>query len=184
MEVDDTMGQAETQPDNANPTDEPRKPLILLVDDDADYRMLVRDAIESMADGFEVRECGDGEEGLAYLRACIGQREADDESFEAPRIPALVLLDLEMPRCGGQDVLVEMRQMPCFTNTPVVVMSGLDDDSEQRTALRNGANSYACKDHDPIALFEKVTETTTYWTQVHRRLNPDDSCSTPMDVAA
>lgn len=169
---------------NPDPT-ATRKPLILLVDDDEDYRMLVRDAIESMPEGFDVRECGDGEEGLAYLRACIGCPGTDDDAFAEPRVPALVLLDLEMPRRGGQDVLVEMRQMPCFTNTPVVVMSGLDDDGQQRAALENGANSYACKDHDPQALFEKVTETTSYWTHVHRRLSPDARCSNSrLDTAA
>ncbi|MFG0329931.1 MAG: response regulator [Phycisphaerales bacterium] len=134
--------------------------VILLVDDDADCRMLIRDAIESSGGEYEVYECRDGEDGLAFLK-----RESEYE--DAPR-PSIVFLDLEMPGKNGHQVLVELRSMDALRDLPVVMLTGVDSDEAERIALQNGANSYTCKSADPEALFDVVTEATKYWTRVHR----------------
>ncbi len=136
--------------------------VILLVDDDPDYRMLVRDAIESLGRPIKVFECVDGCDGIRFL-----QRVGSDKS--SPR-PDLVLLDLEMPGADGHEVLVRVRADHRLRDLPVVVMTGLDDDESERRALSNGASSYTCKVRDTQDMLRRIEAAAVYWTTVHRQL--------------
>ncbi len=137
--------------------------VILLVDDDPDYRMLVRDAIESLGRPIKVFECVDGCDGIRFL-----QRAGADES--SPR-PNLVLLDLEMPGADGHEVLVRLRADERLRDLPVVVMTGLDDDESERRAMDNGASSYTCKVQDTDDMLRRIESAAIYWTSVHRQLS-------------
>ncbi len=136
--------------------------VILLVDDDPDYRMLVRDALESLDLPVKVYECVDGCEGIRFL-----QRAGSGE--ETPR-PNLVLLDLEMPGADGLEVLANLRADGRYRDLPVVVMTGVDDDDVERRALNVGASSYACKVPDTEDMLRRVEAAARYWTTVHRQL--------------
>lgn len=141
-----------------------RRPVILLVDDDPDYRMLVRDALESLGRDFEIYECVDGLDGLQFLQR--------DGAYSHVPTPTLVLLDLEMPRCGGQEVLRRLRADGRFKSLPVVVLTSLDDDDEEREAMQNGASSYTCKTGDVDVMWTKIETAASYWIGVHRVLPP------------
>lgn len=133
---------------------------ILLVDDDEDCRLLVRDAIESASVKNDVFEVANGEEALAFIR-----QQAPYE--EAPR-PGLVYLDIDMPNLNGLEVLKELKSDAETRDIPVVMMTALDDDKEKLEAAHSGANSYCVKPTDPIQFIETVIKATDYWLTIHK----------------
>lgn len=144
---------------------------ILLIDDDPDCRGLVRDAIALGRVTNAVYEVGDGEEAMDFLyrRQCW---------TNAPR-PALIFLDLEMPGHGGQETLRRIRSDPAFRDIPVVMMTGVSDESQMLQAAANGANSYTIKPADAELFLRTVSDATDYWLRIHqhpsRRL-PAEAC--------
>lgn len=136
------------------------KPPILLVDDDADFRLIIRDTIEGAhADG-QIYEVASGEEALAFTH-----REPPFEN--APR-PGLIYLDIEMPGLNGVEVLRVLKTDERTKDIPVVMMTGIDDDGEKRKAALLGANSYCIKPADPNRLVETVYKATDYWLTIHK----------------
>lgn len=151
------------------PTDRPMA--ILLVDDDADCRMLIRDAITETHPDALVCEVPDAETALAFLqRRC---------SFaDAPR-PALIYLDMEMPGMSGIELAELIKRDAGLCDIPVVMMTGVCDEQRMRAAASAGANSYTIKPSDARQFFETVAETTRYWLDVHQyphRHLPESLC--------
>ena len=94
-------------------------PAVLLVEDDADTRDIVRMLLEE--EGYETAVATDGQQAIDYLSACEER-------------PCLVLLDLLMPRVGGVAVLQWMRTQPHLTNVPVAVISARPEASGAQVA--------------------------------------------------
>jgi CheY-like chemotaxis protein len=94
-------------------------PAVLLVEDDADTREVVRTLLEE--EGYDTVAVSDGQEAIDYLSAC-------DE------LPCLVLLDLLMPRVGGVAVLSWMRTQPRLSDVPVAVISARPQSSGSQVA--------------------------------------------------
>ena len=134
---------------------------ILLVDDDEDCRLLIKDAIMDGRIDIPVYEVGSGEEALDFLyrRGVYA---------DAPR-PGLIYLDIMMPGLSGQEVLRELRGNGEFSDIPVVMMTSLEDDQEKEMAAKNGANSYTVKPKDPLEFMKTVMEATDYWINIHKR---------------
>lgn len=144
---------------------------ILLVDDDPDCRMLVRDAIEASKVSNTVYEASNGAEALDFLN----RRGA---FADAPR-PGLIYLDIEMPGMGGQETLRAIRAMPEFRETPIVMMTGVSDEEQMRQAAANGANSYTLKPASAEQFLRTVMASTSYWLTIHQYPNhrlPQDVC--------
>jgi two-component system response regulator len=144
---------------------------ILLVDDDPDCRMLVRDAIEESKVSNQVFEVGNGEEALEFLGRT-------GKYADAPQ-PGLIYLDIEMPGMGGQETLKRVRAMPQFKETPIVMMTGVSDEREMHLAAANGANSYTIKPANAEQFLRTVLTSTTYWLTIHQYPNhhlPADAC--------
>jgi CheY-like chemotaxis protein len=133
---------------------------ILLVDDDADCRQLIRDAIEQGKLDNPVYEVASGQEALEFL-----QRQG--RHLDAPR-PGLVYLDIEMPGMNGQETLKAIRQDPRFSDIAVVMMTGVTDDHQKRIAMANGANSYTNKPTDAQTFMQTVVQSTNYWLRIHQ----------------
>lgn len=133
---------------------------ILLVDDDEDCRLLVRDAIESANVKNDVFEVSNGAEALSFIRQHTPYENA-------PR-PGLVYLDIDMPQLNGLEVLRELKSDPETKDIPVVMMTALDDDKEKLEAARHGANSYCVKPTDPFQFIETVIKATDYWLSIHK----------------
>ncbi len=143
-------------------TTNPTKPLaVLLVDDDPDIRMVVRDALEYYHCADTVCEVGSGEEAIEFLYH-------RGPFADAPR-PGLIYMDIQMPGMGGQAALELIRRDDNLADIPVVMMTGLDDDDQKRMAAANGANSYTVKPNDAIELADSVRAATDYWAGIHRR---------------
>lgn len=133
---------------------------ILLVDDDEDCRTLIRDAISACKVSNEIHEARNGREALDFLR----RRGA---FASAPR-PGLVYLDIEMPGLDGQSVLREIKSDPALRDIPVVMMTGVSDETQMAEAARNGANSYTLKPASAEQFLRTVLASTTYWLTIHQ----------------
>jgi len=133
---------------------------ILLVDDDADCRMLIREAIAQCKIANAVYEVGNGRQALDF----IFHRGA---YVDAPR-PGLIYLDIEMPGLSGQEVLRQVKNSPEHCDIPIVMMTGLCDEEQMEQAARNGANSYTLKPANAQEFLQTVLESTNYWMTIHQ----------------
>jgi two-component system response regulator len=143
------------------------RPAILLVDDDPDARLILREALTEAVPDVAIHEVASGEEALDFLYA--RQRWPN-----APR-PALIYLDIEMPGEGGQTALAKIRQDPRFADIPVVVLTSMTDDVQKRLAAVNGANSFALKPATRAQLAQTISQITGYWTHLHQRPDQEDT---------
>ena len=128
----------------------PDLPIVLVVDDDADLRMLITLALQR--GGFETRQAGGGEDALALL----GRQSVD----------ALVI-DMRMPGMSGIEVIRTLRQDPATSTLPILLMTGSGDHDSVLLALETGADDFLAK---PVRLDELVARvrahlrTSTAWT--------------------
>jgi CheY-like chemotaxis protein len=113
---------------------------ILLADDDADDRMLVRDALADCGAANPLFCVEDGEALLAYLRQ-IGPY---GEPGRAPR-PSLILLDLNMPKKDGREALKEIKADPDLADIPVVVLTTSTAAKDMQRSYELGASSVVVK---------------------------------------
>jgi DNA-binding response OmpR family regulator len=113
---------------------------ILVVDDDRDNAVIVRDLLE--AHGYTVYVARDGDEGLAMF----------DESR-----PALVLLDVMMPGRSGWEVCRSMKQHPTHgRNVRVIMLTALSAWNDKQAAIQTGADDYVTKPVDLKGLLNCV----------------------------
>ncbi|MCI0497720.1 MAG: response regulator [Thermoplasmata archaeon] len=116
------------------------EPTILLVEDEPNDVLLLERAFKKSDLRFPLRSVEDGEQCLAYLRGDPPYDDRDEHPF-----PAMVLLDLNLPRLSGLEVLETIRGDPALSHTPVVMLtaSKLGEDVDRATEL--GANFYLVK---------------------------------------
>ena len=139
-------------------SDLPIRPLcILLVEDDDDHAELTAVALESHDPRHQTIRARDGAEALDILY----RRESHGE---APR-PDLILLDLNLPRVGGLDVLAEGKGDEGLREIPVVVLTTSDAESDRARAYRTHANSYLVKPVDFAKFEAMIHELGDYWAR-------------------
>ena len=126
----------------------PQPLIILLADDDPDDRDLALDALKESGINHELQTVSDGEELLEYLR----RENRYAPPTPAPH-PALVLLDMNMPRMDGREVLAIMKADPALRRIPVVVLSTSRASEEVTRSYDLGANAYIGK---PVTFAELV----------------------------
>jgi two-component system, sensor histidine kinase and response regulator len=130
-------------------------PLVLVADDSASVRAVVRRALE--AKGCAVQEV---EDGLKVFEAL------------AERRPDVVLLDVEMPGLDGFSVLDRMRGDPELDNIPVILLTGRTERESLVSALERGAHDYLTKPFEPEEVAARVRaalRTVTLLQELHRR---------------
>jgi CheY-like chemotaxis protein len=130
---------------------------ILLVEDNPDDVELTERAFKRSHLGNRVVTKRDGQEALDYL---LG---AGDEAH-APLLPDVILLDLNMPRVSGLEVLRRVRAAKRTRYLPVVVLSTSDEQRDIADSYRLGANSYIRKPVDMHEFFDAIRSVETYWT--------------------
>jgi two-component system response regulator len=133
---------------------------ILLVDDDPDCRMLIRDAIEECKVSNCVYEACNGAEALDFLYA--------RGKHAGAQRPGLVFLDIEMPGMDGQTTLKRIRSDAQFREIPIVMMTGVADEQQMQQAAQNGANSYTIKPANAEQFLRTVLASTNYWLTIHQ----------------
>lgn len=128
--------------------------IILLVEDDADDEELTIRALRKSKVMNRVVVARDGDEALNYLQ----ERTAPGES-----LPAVVLLDLKLPKVGGLEVLRAMRADPDLCAIPVVILTSSLEVADVREGYKLGANSYICKPVDFENFTQAVGQLGLYW---------------------
>ena len=113
---------------------------ILLVEDDADHRVLVREALARVAPDVPLEEVVDGVDAMAWLR----RRAGDPARVEG----GVVILDLGLPRASGFTVLEWMREIPALERVPVVVLTASQNPMDAEHAFNMGARGYFQKPAD------------------------------------
>ena len=144
---------------------QPAGPLVMLIDDDPDCRLLVRDALLSLDAGVRTVEAADGCSALTLL----GLRDADGQDRREPVRPALIFMDVEMPHMDGLETLAHLRGAESLRPVPVVMMTGVKDEGRISRAAALGANSYTVKPTDAGAFLDMVERSVGYWLSIHRR---------------
>jgi CheY-like chemotaxis protein len=133
---------------------------ILLVEDNPDDADLTLDALREGRVRNRVTVVEDGVEAMAYLR-----REGKHQA--APR-PDLVLLDLNLPRKSGREVLAEIKQDPDLRRIPVVIMTSSDDERDILAAYNLYVNCYVTKPVDLGQFIGAVHKIQDFWLTVVR----------------
>ncbi|MGH7177667.1 MAG: response regulator [Tepidisphaeraceae bacterium] len=134
---------------------------IMLVDDDDDCRLLIRDAIAQCKVSNSVSEASNGEQALAMLRR-------EGEFAHTPR-PGLIYLDIEMPGIDGLETLRRIKADPSLRDIPVVMMTGVCEERQMQKAAELGANSYTLKPANAEQFLRTVLASTSYWLTIHQR---------------
>jgi two-component system response regulator len=135
---------------------------ILLVEDNPDHQELTLMTLAENNVLNEVVVASDGLEALEYLFG-TGRYEGRD-----PReVPALVLLDLKLPKLSGIDVLRRVRDDDRTRFVPVVILTSSSEEEDIVASLKHGANSYVRKPVDFGRFVEQVQRLQVYWLLVH-----------------
>jgi two-component system, chemotaxis family, response regulator Rcp1 len=114
---------------------------ILLAEDNDGDVFLVRRALEKRGLPHELVLAHNGEEALVWLDHHSGDRNGDAK-------PDLILLDLNLPRVDGGQLLSHIRKSDSFARTPVIVLTSSDSPKDRQMALELGANLYFRKPTD------------------------------------
>lgn len=133
---------------------------LLLVEDNEDDIVLIEEAFTEaklMNVVFKVR---DGEEALSYLR--------QEGQYKHVRRPGLVLLDINMPKKNGFEVLQAMKADPLLQTLPVVMLTTSDRDDDVVRSYTDGACSYIRKPMSLAQFVQVVKDFELYWTMVSR----------------
>lgn len=134
------------------------KPTILLVDDNPDDVELTLHALNSINLTCDVDVVYDGAEALDYLIADSGKIESGQRT-----LPHLVLLDLNMPKIGGLEVLRRIRAEESTKTLPVVVLTTSQEENDIIDSYNLGANSYIVKPVDFKQFIAAVEQLGLYW---------------------
>lgn len=131
---------------------------ILLVEDNPDDADLTLDALRNGRVRNRVTVVEDGVEAMAYLRR-------EDHHASAVR-PDLILLDLNLPRKNGREVLAEIKQDPSLRRIPVVIMTSSDDEKDILAAYDLYVNCYVTKPVDLDQFIKVVKSIEHFWLSV------------------
>ncbi|PJK12622.1 two-component system response regulator [Lysobacteraceae bacterium NML07-0707] len=132
------------------------RPILLAEDSPADAEMAI-DALREANLANPIVHVEDGVEVMDYLlrRGQFANRE--------PGEPAVLLLDIKMPRMDGLEVLQQLRENDQFKALPVVILSSSREESDLARSWNLGVNAYVVKPVDIMQFFEAVKTLGRFW---------------------
>jgi len=144
----------------------PARPIdVLLVEDDPGDVLMTREAFEEYLHN-RLDVVSDGSEALAYLRR-------EGEYADAPR-PDLILLDLNLPRRDGREVLAEVKADVNLRTIPVIVLTTSQADEDVLKSYQLHANAYVTKPVDFDGFIEAIRQIDHFFVSVVQLLAVDD----------
>jgi hypothetical protein len=135
---------------------------ILLVEDNPQDELLTLRALQKANVANRIDVARDGQQALDYLF-----REGEFAGREGPELPAVVLLDIGLPRLSGLQVLERLRADERTMLLPVVILTSSDEDRDRLGSYRAGANSFVSK---PVGFAEfaaTIAQLGVYWLAVN-----------------
>jgi CheY-like chemotaxis protein len=133
---------------------------ILLVEDNEDDILLEREALADAKLVNLMYVVRDGEDALAYLRR--------QGKYQNAQMPGLVLLDINMPKKNGFEVLNEMKADPALMHIPVIMLTTSDREADIVKSYAKGACSFITKPMDFDKFRDVVKQFALYWALVAR----------------
>lgn len=140
---------------------------ILLVEDNPDDVELTRIAFAEAGSGHVIRVVTDGAQAVDYLLA-----RGEHAGRDITDLPALVLLDLNLPKLNGREVLQVIRENPATRSLPVVVLTTSAEPMDVGSVYDLGANSYIQKPVEFERFVDVVRQIGLYWLVLNQPPNP------------
>ncbi|GAB2676201.1 response regulator [Flavihumibacter cheonanensis] len=134
------------------------KVYILVAEDDADDRFLLETAFAENGFKGKLEFVENGVELLDYLR----NLKKEDANTDHP-LPGFILLDLNMPKKDGREVLKEIKEDPRFKKIPVIVFTTTKNENEINRCYELGANTYVVKPVGFENLVKTIEDIRSYW---------------------
>ena len=136
---------------------------ILLVEDSADDEELTRRALKKNKIMNELVVARDGVEALEYM---LGDGN-HDSMHDKNNLPAVILLDLKLPKIDGLEVLRRLRDNDATAHVPVVILTSSKEEQDIANAYKNGCNSYIRKPVDFVQFNAAVQSLGLYWLMLN-----------------
>jgi CheY-like chemotaxis protein len=134
---------------------------IVVADDDADDRMMIKDAFEESKLGNPIDFVEDGMELMEYLN-----REGKYASLSGQPYPGFILLDLNMPRKDGRTALKEIKESSALHRIPIVILTTSKAEEDIIKTYNLGVNSFICKPVSFDKLVDIVKTVGHYWIEI------------------
>ncbi|MEI8280630.1 MAG: response regulator [Bacteroidota bacterium] len=131
---------------------------ILIAEDDSDDRFLLQAAFEENGFQDKLHFTENGIELMSFLQSV-------QTSGGAQGLPRFILLDLNMPKKDGREVLKELKEDIVLKKIPIVVFSTTNSEHEMNHCYELGANSYITKPNSFEALMQTIANLRNYWMQ-------------------
>ncbi|MFC7215708.1 response regulator [Saliphagus sp. GCM10025334] len=138
---------------------EPSAHILLVEDNPGDVRLVT----EAFATGDSESTLHVTKDGIEALEFCHRRGAYED----APH-PDLVVLDLNLPRKHGVEVLEELKSDPDLMTIPVIVLTSSESREDMRKSYERHANAYVTKPVDPTEFIETIQSLETFWLSVVR----------------
>lgn len=135
---------------------------ILLVEDNPQDEMLTLRALQRVNLANRIDVVRDGQQALDYLF-----QTGDYTNRPGPALPAVVLLDIGLPRLSGLEVLERLRADSRTELLPVVILTSSDDERDRLQGYQNGCNSFVLKPVDFTDFAETVARLGVFWLAVN-----------------
>jgi CheY-like chemotaxis protein len=133
--------------------------LLLIADDDADDRFLIRQALHDGGFKNSTQFVSDGEDLIYFLNKA---KDVDSNSDDFS-MPSLILLDLNMPRLNGREALKVIKNDESLKKIPVVILTTSKNAEDVAGSYKDGASSFLTKPLDYKQLVALMTTLNSYW---------------------
>lgn len=131
--------------------------ILLVEDNEGDIRLTI-EAFKEAKIRNSIRVVRDGEEAIAYLRK--------QGVYENAPAPDIILLDINLPKIDGKEVLSIMKNDPLLKTIPVIMLTTSSADSDVQDAYANHANCYVVKPVDLNKFMEVIRSIEEYWVSI------------------
>ncbi len=133
------------------------RPILIVEDSDEDFEA-TQWALRKSSYELSIFRCRDGEQAIDYL-----EHRGEFAEMEGGNLPALILLDLNLPRTDGRQVLEHIKASERLKQVPVVVVTTSANPVDVENCYRFGANSYLQKPVNMTKLREMLQSLIDYW---------------------
>lgn len=141
---------------------------ILIAEDDPDDRLLIKEAFEENKIANPLHFVGDGVELLEFL--C---HQGPFAEFANDPLPALIILDLNMPRVDGREILEVLKSHHRFKTIPIVTMTTSNDEADMKNCYEHGANAYVIKPSNFEQLSKIISTMAEFWLNFVSQPKPE-----------
>ncbi|MBP0013573.1 response regulator [Roseofilum reptotaenium CS-1145] len=128
---------------------------ILMIEDNSAHVRLIQEGFKQITRPYQIRSVDNGVDAIAYLRS--------EPPFTERLLPDLVLLDLNLPRKNGREVLAEIKTDPKLKHIPILILSTSQRPEDIQESYQLHANCYLHKPSNLKQLFHLVEQIETFW---------------------